>query len=175
MHNNHTFITIADNAILKKLGYNKNLKICKPDKGNGVVIMNSVDYFQKMNAILDDTTKFRKCRDNEIIYSHNLKMEDKINYILRKIKKSGIISDEECKHIYVNGSSPAILYGLPKVHKENMPLRPILAAFSAPSYRLAKFILPAFNPYIENEYTLRNSYDFKGHIAGCDFSRYGTF
>ena len=87
-------------------------------------------------------------------------MEDKINYFLRKIKKQDVINESEYKYLYVNGSSPAILYGLPKVHKANMPLRPILAAFSNPSYRLAKFILPALNPYVENVFTLKNSYDF---------------
>ena len=50
-----------------------------------------------------------------------------------------------------------------------MPLRPVLAAFSAPSYRLAKFILPGFNPFIENEYTLRNSNDFKDILQDTTF------
>ena len=157
---NHSFIKREDIETLKKLGKNRDLKICKPDKGNGVVIMNSNDYFQKMNTILNDNTKFRKCKEYESLYNYNLKMEDKINYFLRKIKKNGVIDDTEYKNLYVNGSSPAILYGLPKVHKVNMPLRPILAAFSTPSYRLAKFVIPVFSPYVNNEFTLRNSYDF---------------
>ena len=32
----------------------KSLIICKPDKGNGVVLMNKTDYKEKMNTILSD-------------------------------------------------------------------------------------------------------------------------
>ena len=160
VYKNHTFIKKEDIATLKKLGKNKNLKICKPDKGNGVVIMNSTEYVQKMDDILKDNTKFKKCKDYENIHKHNLSMEDKINNFLKRIKKSDVINDDEYRYLYVSGSSPAILYGSPKVHKANMPLRPILAAFSTASYRLAKFIIPAFNPYVENEFTLKNSYAF---------------
>ena len=47
---NHSFIKREDIETLKKLGKNKDLKICKPDKGNGVVIMNSVDIQGSDNA-----------------------------------------------------------------------------------------------------------------------------
>ena len=88
-------------------------------------------------------------------------MEDKLNYFLRKIRKLDNITEDEYKHLYVNGSSPAILYGLPKVHKADIPMRPILSAYKAPSYKLAKFVIPSFLPFINNDFTLKNSYDFK--------------
>ena len=169
MFEGNTFIKKEDIDILKKLGKNNNLKICKPDKGNGVVVMNSNDYFRKMSTILSDNTKFRKCKEYEGIYSCNQKMEDKINYFLRKIKKNGSIDDNEYKNLYVNGSSPSVLYGLPKVHKVNMPLRPILAAFSTPSYKLAKFVISAFNPFVNNDFTLKNSYNFVDFLKGKVF------
>ena len=36
----------------------RNVVIAKPDKGNGVVILNRNDYVDKMHEILDDCTKF---------------------------------------------------------------------------------------------------------------------
>ena len=73
--------------------------------------------------------------------------------------------------LYVNGFSPAILYGLAKVHKANIPLRPILAAFKTASYRLAKFIIPAFDDLIQNGFTLKNTYDFKQFIDNYSFNQ----
>ena len=38
---------------------NAAIHICKPDKGTGVVIMNKIDYIDKMMDILKDKTKFK--------------------------------------------------------------------------------------------------------------------
>ena len=41
---------------LKKLGSNKDLIIIKPDKGNGVALLNKTDYVRKMEHLLPDFT-----------------------------------------------------------------------------------------------------------------------
>ena len=38
-------------SVLKKLGFNKGLIITKPDKGNGVFLLNKSDYVRKMKKI----------------------------------------------------------------------------------------------------------------------------
>ena len=161
IHKVHHIISKEDVEILRKLGKNRNIKISRPDKGNGVVILNTVDYIQKMNTILDDNSKFRKCKPHEDIYKYNLNIEDKINYQLRKLKRLNVITEGEYKELYVNGSSPSILYGLPKIHKANTPLRPILSAFKTPSYKLAQFLITGLSLFVNNIFTLKNSYDFK--------------
>ena len=118
VYKNHTFIKKDDIATLKKLGKNSNLKICKPDKGNGVVIMNTTDYVEKMSNILNDNTKFRKCKDHEGIYNHNLKMEDKINYFLRKIKKQDVINESEYKYRMSMVHLPRYFMGCPRSTKQ---------------------------------------------------------
>ena len=122
-----------------------------------------------MGIILNDHSRFKKCKDYDSIYNYNVNLEDKINYFLRKIKKLGNITEDEYKQLYVNGSSPSILYGLPKVHKANIPMRPILSAYKKPSYKLAKFVIPSFSPYINNDFTLKNSYDFKNILENKKF------
>jgi hypothetical protein len=47
-----------DLKTLDDLQNDKNIVIVKPDKGNGVVILDRGDYNQKMEDILHDTTKF---------------------------------------------------------------------------------------------------------------------
>ena len=50
--------------ILKKLRRNKNIVVLKPDKGNGVVILDRSDYSRKILEIIENTGKFVKL-DND--------------------------------------------------------------------------------------------------------------
>ena len=62
-----------------------------------------------------------------------------------------------------------ILYGLPKIHKQDVPIRPILAAYNLPSYALAKFLNNLLESYAYNdEYILKNSYEFANLIQNYD-------
>ena len=162
-----SFISEADINILKNISKNENIVISKPDKGNGTVILNKVDYIEKMHNILGDRTKFRKSEED--IYLSTLNMENRINYQLRNLRDNGCISEEEYKQLFVSGSSPSILYGLPKVHKTGIPLRPILAAFKAPSYRLSKYLINLLQPLTVNNFTLKNTYEFKDVVSGFEF------
>ena len=48
-------------------------KIVKYDKGNGICIMSSQDYLDKLNVIVDDTTKFKLVeKDNRKNARHSL-------------------------------------------------------------------------------------------------------
>ena len=47
-------------STLRKLRQNENVKICQHDKGNGVVVLNSEDYYFKLDHIIDDPTNFIK-------------------------------------------------------------------------------------------------------------------
>ena len=48
--------------------------------------------------------------------------------------------------LYPSGTNLGILYGLPKVHKANWPIRPILSAVNTPNYLLAKYLVPNLTP-----------------------------
>jgi hypothetical protein len=86
---------------------------------------------------------------------YNLKiatlLEDQVYKMLKKdpaesverktvflLKKSSF-SEEVCKQLRPQGSRPPRLYGLPKIHKQGVPLRPIVSTTGAPTYRLAKY------------------------------------
>ena len=46
------------NKGLKSLSEDQNIVIIKPDKGNGVVILDKANYHSKMHSILQDSSKF---------------------------------------------------------------------------------------------------------------------
>ena len=159
--------TRDDINILKNLGKKRDVVISKPDKGNGVVIQNREDYVEKMSAILDDATKFRKMQNTDP-YHRNILNEDKINRLLANLKKGNFISDEEYNKCYASGCSPAILYGLPKVHKPNVPLRPVVASYNTPAYNLAKFLVPFLNSITDSTFSLKNSYELVNELGNFD-------
>ena len=72
------------------------------------------------------------------------------------------------KELYVSGSNLGILYGLPKVHKENYPMRPILSACNTPGYGLAKYLVPAISPITTNAYTVKDSFTFARELSNLD-------
>ena len=164
------FFNKHDLGILKSLALNKNIVICRPDKGNGVVLLNRSDYNEKMHNILNDDTKFKKIGNPE--YKQIFFQEDKINRKLRAWKTEGIITDTEYKELYSSGSSFGILYGLPKTHKPDTPLRPILAAYNSASFHIAKFLVPLLKPLTVNEFSLRNSYEFADEIRTQNASNF---
>ena len=70
-------VSLHDVNIFKKLKRNKEVIECKPEKGNGCVLLNRNDYDNNKNTILSDRTKFKVC--DEDFYKLNLNTEDKIN------------------------------------------------------------------------------------------------
>ena len=67
-------------TILSNLGKNDCLFISKPDKGNGIVILNRNDYVVKMNHVLSDNTKFVSVDEN--CYKLTQRLESRLNKTL---------------------------------------------------------------------------------------------
>ena len=92
-------------------------------------MLDRVNYIDKMMTLLSDSTKFLRMHCDDVL-GLTVRLEDKINRFLNKLKKVNLITEPIYKHLFVSGSAPGILYGLPKVHKNGIPLRPILAAYN---------------------------------------------
>jgi hypothetical protein len=52
--------------------------------------------------------------------------------------KKSTLTEDTCKQLHPAGSRPPRLYGLPKIHKERVPLRPIVSNIGTPTYQLSK-------------------------------------
>ena len=58
------------------------------------------------------------------------------------------------------GSKPGKLYGMAKVHMDQVPLRPVVSMVGTPEYNLAKYLDQLIKPYIPDTYLLRSTDDF---------------
>lgn len=157
---------------LKSLSSNDRIVVCKPDKGRGVVIIDKDTYLTQMNKILSDATKFELL---DVSFSkYTIKIEDKINNFLRKLKSLKAITSEVYSSLFCSGTNPGILYGLPKIHKADFSskfqFRPIFAAYNTPCYNISKFLVPYLSPLTKNEYTVDNSYTFVSQLSKVRYS-----
>ena len=152
------------NIALKALAKNAQLVISKPDKGNGVVLLNKEDYITKMKVVLDDGTKFR-AKHNVDLYKSTLSLEVRIRLILNKMKNCHMITPINYEKAYPRGSRPCLLYGLPKVHKTGAPLRPIMSASGSAVHGLAQLLVPILAPLTTNEFSVSNSLMFAEELG----------
>ncbi|XP_068723463.1 uncharacterized protein [Montipora capricornis] len=140
---------------LNDLRNDTSIIITKPDKGNGVVIVNRHDYLSKMKQLISDGTKFK-------LLSHNptKSRENSLISYLRNLKRDCIIDEATFRKILPCGSTAGVLYGLPKVHKTGCPFRPIVSSVNTYNYNLASFLVDVLKPISTNQFTIKNSFSF---------------
>ena len=145
----------------------------KPDKGNGVVILDKDDYNQKIDTILADTSKFQLLNEDPVKVT--LQRENQVKSLLKKLKAENALSEKNYNELYPTGSRIGILYGLPKIHKPSMPLRPILSSVNHYSYKLAKFFIPLLTPLTTNPFIITDSFSFVQELLNSDIDSRNVF
>ena len=119
------------------------------------------------DSLICGTTKFQEISDSFAKFS--LKIEDKVNNFLRKLKSSNFISDVIYKDLFVRGSGPGILYGLSKIHKKDFctkfHTRQIFAAYNSAHCKLTKFLVNILSPLTKNALTIDNSTIISNNIV----------
>ncbi|GJQ78610.1 hypothetical protein Trydic_g11718 [Trypoxylus dichotomus] len=123
---------------LKQLKQDESLTIIQAGKGNATVIINTEEYKQKIKMLLKPQTYVTRQRDptSSVLRETN-----------RLVKVSSLPHDAK-KQVTVTKALPPGLYGLPKIHKRDVPLRPIVSAIGTPTYLLAKHLTILLQPYI---------------------------
>ena len=68
---------------------------------------------------------------------------------------------------YLNGKTTLrrCFYGLTKIHKPAVPLRPITSSINCPTYQVSKHLASILSPVQNNKYTVTNSCDFVGKVS----------
>ena len=162
--------------VIKSLRANEDILITKPDKGAGVVILNKDDYNSKMKTILNDNSKF--CDLGSSAGNDNTaKIESRIQRRLLKLKKENLISASVYEAIRPTGSQRPRMYGLPKIHKKDVPLRPILSMTGSAQHRLAKWLTSLLQPVLQNlsSNCVSDSFTFVNEVRNFQFSPSSVF
>ena len=113
--------------------------ISKADKGNSTVILYSDDYIHKVNEFIS-CGNFATA-NADITKTLQKELRDTINECRSVIQKS-----DKWKLVNLNTTAPA-MSGLIKVHKEGVPIRPVVKWRNAPGYKLAQMLVKVLLPH----------------------------
>ena len=94
--------------------------ILTADKGVALVVLNTEDYLKKAEDLLKQNT-YRVLTSDP-----TMRLKNKMINLLKSIKSKGGITEELYRRLYPTGAGSPKFYGLPKIHKPGMPLRPIV-------------------------------------------------
>ena len=109
--------SFKDMKILNNLRRDESIIITKADKGNILVVMDTKDYDSKLNALLKDEKTYKQLSfDPTDSYTKKFKNE------LKSLKEEGNITPQLFYKFLPRVSLCPKLYGLPKIHKPNLPL-----------------------------------------------------
>ena len=154
-HPNKSNITKEEFRAIKELKQDEERIILTADKGVALVVLNKKDYIEKAEHLLSQLT-YRKIQENP-----TSKQKAKLIRILKKIKTEGGISKEKYKKMYPMGAGSPKFYGLPKIHKKETPLRPIVSSTGTVSYNAAKELANILKPLVGwTPHHLKNTKDF---------------
>ncbi|CAH8616866.1 unnamed protein product [Schistosoma rodhaini] len=142
-YNYRSILTKKHKEAISELINDENLIITKPDKGTGTVLLNRNDYIDKMNNILNDHRKFQKLNNQKDVDN---KIENELTRSLKKLRDQQIIPPDIYESIKPIGTHLPRLYGLPKVHKRDIPLKPILDMYDSPYHTVAKWLVTVLKP-----------------------------
>ncbi|UYV62718.1 hypothetical protein LAZ67_2001705 [Cordylochernes scorpioides] len=124
--------THLDLKTLNRLKNAKSIVISRSDKGSNTVVMDKDSYHSKMLLLLQDASNFSPISNQDSVTAVK---DFKIS--LNKLEKSKHITIEDFRSFTSNLCGNAYIYGLPKIHKLSIPLRPIISYHLSPAYPLA--------------------------------------
>ena len=156
---NKSNITKEELRAIKELKQDDQRIILTADKGVALVVLNKADYIERAEQLLNQPT-YRKIQEDP-----TSKQKSKLIRILKKIKTEGGISDEKYKKMYPTGAGPPKFYGLPKIHKRETLLRPIVSSTGTASYNTSKELANILKPLVGwTSHHLKNTKDFIDQI-----------
>ena len=126
---------------LGDLKKNKEIVITQADKGNSTVVLDRADYERKALELLVQRPFRRLLRDP------TTRIENRVNDLLKKLLKAKEITQSTYEHP-LKGTRPPLFYGSAKIHKENVPLRPIVSTVGTATYKIAKRVSQILTPYV---------------------------
>jgi hypothetical protein len=115
----------------------KNIILVQADKGRTIFVVDNSVY----ECIRDPTEKYQK----------------QLQKILQQSNK--IIDKHKIKYLLQNKPKPPTLNAQLKLHKPNIPIRPVVNNINAPTYKVAKRLTKILNDHLDlnNQHVVHNS------------------
>ena len=120
-----------------------------------MVIMDRQDYISKANNLLSQNTY------RSIPWDPTNAIKNKIINILKRVKSQTGLSNQTYKAMYPTGYIPPKFYSLPKIHKPDTPLRPIVSSCASVTYAVVKELAKILQPLVgKSPHHINSTQDF---------------
>ena len=120
-----------------------------------MVIQDRQDYVNKSNQLLSQPVYRAILRDP------TNKMKTKLINILQRVKSQTGLDNTTYKAMYPMGCGAPKFYGLPKIHKQDTPLRPIVSRCGSVTYGVAKELTKILKPLVgRSPHYINSTQDF---------------
>ncbi|BHF61927.1 hypothetical protein SprV_0100490700 [Sparganum proliferum] len=161
-HRPREVLSKVERDALRELKADKDLVIVPADKGRSTVVLDRKDYLQKAKCLLEDRQFYVPCATNPL---ETLTRE--INATLLALENSGAITPTDRRMARPQDTALARFYGLPKVHKDGAPLRPIVSLKGTSTYGLTKWLFRRLKFLTaESDTTVSSSAQFLEKLKG---------
>ena len=159
-------ISREESQALEEVRKDQSRVILTADKGVALVIMDRNEYNNKAQELLEDKRTYK-----EISTDPTNKLKAKLISLLKKIKADGGINKQLYK-MYPTGAVAPKFYGLAKIHKRDIPLRPIVSSRGSINYEVAKELARILRPLVGNPHTtLRTLVTLYSKSEGSDYNQ----
>lgn len=154
-HNNS--LSVLYDKSRRFLSQNPNLLVLRADKGAVTVLITKEHYHNLALDILNDSESYLTLSRDP-----TSTVQQKANKLISNLKKDGQVDELTAKqHMIYNPVAPKF-YGLPKIHKDPVKLRPIISSIDSPlskvSTLVANILSKAYDP--NNPYFTKDSFQF---------------
>ncbi|XP_055543162.1 uncharacterized protein LOC129728731 [Wyeomyia smithii] len=120
--------------------------------------MYTAEYDQKMQDLLDNPTYKNTNKDPTAT------LQRKNNSLVSKLLNLKIVDPSTAARLRTYTAICPRIYGQPKAHKADLPLRPAVPNITAPTYALSKYIASILQKAFTSEYNITDSFEFTRYI-----------
>lgn len=162
----HSAIKInKDLSKLRQRISDMDLVLSKADKGNCIVVMDRQCYIQKVEDFLDPVDFKASIQNPTSTFFIYLKKilsvtNDTLNFL-----------NSDKSRLYPMNPQTPLLYGLPKIHKEGTPIRPVVSYSNSPAYKLASWLnnIIISSTKFSSKYSIKNSFELTNKLKNISF------
>ena len=146
-------LTVQEQQAVSDLKSNPTVMVLPADKGRATVVLDKAEYEEKVLHMLSDEKTYQKLKKDP-----TASCKRKLVSILSRLKDEGKLSDDLYIGLYPTSEKIPQLYCLPKVHKKDVPFRPIVDYTGSIGYNTSRFLADILNHLIgKTEQFIKNS------------------
>ena len=124
-----------------------------------MVVLDKKEYIRKSEDLLKQNTYRELVADPTNMY------KKKLISLLKTTKSEGGMNNTTYRRLYPTGAVSPKYYGLPKIHKAGVPLRPIISSRGSATYETAKELAKIIKPLVgRSPHHVQNNKDFLASI-----------